>query len=77
MIKELDIHGMTTLEAKIFIEKELAKTKSNVKEIKIIHGHRHGNALKKMVRNRFEIRSNKIKRRKYTINQGETILELY
>ena len=36
-----------------------------------------GNALKDMVRNPNKLRSKKIRKRKLSLNQGETILQLY
>jgi len=77
MMRELDIHGYTESEAIKIIERELASLPNDVKSIRIIHGYHSGDSLKKMVQNPRKIRSKKIKRRKYTMNQGETILELY
>lgn len=74
---KVDIHGMTELEALKFLERTIASTSEQVKEICVIHGYHSGNSLKEMVRNRNKLRSKRIKRRKMTMNQGETILELY
>jgi hypothetical protein len=73
----IDIHGYTTVEAQKYIEKELANIPKNVKFVRIIHGYHSGDTLKEFVRSRNGIRSKKIRRKKFTMNQGETILELY
>lgn len=77
MSREIDIHGLTKLEAKKMIEKIIASADKDVKEIVIIHGYHSGDALKNMVRDVNIIRSKRIKRRKLTMNQGQTIIELY
>lgn len=73
----IDIHGYTVVEARKHIEKTLAGVPNNVKFVRIIHGYHSGDALKEFVRSRNGIRSKKIMRKKFTMNQGETILELY
>ncbi len=74
---EIDIHNMTELEAQKHLEKFIANCSKDITEIKVIHGYRSGTALKEMVRNKNKLRSKRIYRRKMTMNQGETILELY
>lgn len=74
---DLDLHGLTELEAKKVIERFIASQPNDVKEIRVIHGYHSGDSLKNLVRDRHKIRSNRIKRRKLTMNQGETIIELY
>lgn len=76
-MNELDIHGYTELEAKKIIERYIASLPKNVTSVRIIHGYHGGNSLKSLVRDPHKIRSKRIKRRKLTMNQGETILELY
>lgn len=76
-MNEIDIHGYTEKEAIKIIERHLASLDKNIKQVRIIHGYHSGDSLKNMVRDPRKIRSKKIKRRKYTMNQGETILELY
>lgn len=73
----VDLHGMTVYDALKHLEKTIAKAPKNVKEIIVIHGFRGGQGLKEMVRDPNQLRSKKIKRRKVSLNQGETILELY
>ena len=77
MEKTIDIHGFTVDEAKREIERIIAKLDKSVTELVVIHGYHGGNKLKELLRNPNGIRSRRIKRRKYTMNQGETILELY
>lgn len=77
MTKTIDIHGYTVNEAKKYIEQTIAKLDKNVTELVVIHGYHGGNQLKNLLRNPNGIRSRRIRRRKYTMNQGETILELY
>ena len=74
---EIDIHGMTEFDAMKTLEKMIAKAPSDCEEILVIHGYTQGSVLKDMVRNPNKLRSRRIKRRKLTMNQGQTILELY
>ena len=76
-MRELDIHGMTEMEAKTTIERFIASCPKDIKEIVIIHGYHSGSVLKSLVRDKNKIRSKRIKRRKFTMNQGETIIELF
>lgn len=73
---EIDIHGLTEQEAIKTLEKFIVSCDKSVTEIVVIHGYHSGNALKDMVRNKNKLRSKRISRRKLTMNQGETILEL-
>ena len=75
-MEEIDLHGMSVLEAKKTLEKLLASLPNDVKELRVIHGYSTGNELKKMVQDKTVLRSKRIMARKYTNNQGETILLL-
>ncbi|MGM0436230.1 MAG: Smr/MutS family protein [Bacillota bacterium] len=77
MILDVDVHGMVVDEAIIHIEKVIKKADKDVTAIRVIHGYRGGNALKKAIQDPNGIRSKRIARRRYTMNQGETILELH
>ena len=77
MNKEIDIHGLTEQEAIKALERFIVSCDKSVKEIIVIHGYHSGNILKNMVRSSIKLRSKRIKRRKHSMNQGETILELY
>ena len=74
---EIDIHGYVEYDAIKLLEKFIITCDSSVKEILVIHGYHSGNVLKEMVRDSNKLRSKRIRRRKPTMNQGETILELY
>ena len=74
---EVDIHGYTEQDAIKLLERFIVKCDSSIKQILVIHGYHSGNVLKDMVRNSNKLRSKRIRRRKPTMNQGETILELY
>lgn len=74
---EIDIHGYTVPMAKKEIEKLIANCGKEITEVTVIHGYHNGKSLQELVRNPNGIRSNRIKRRRYTMNQGETTLELY
>lgn len=75
-MEEIDLHGMSVVEAKKVLEKLLASLPSNVKELRVIHGYFGGNELKNLVQSRNGLRSKRIMARKYTKNPGETILLL-
>jgi len=75
-MEEIDVHGMSVLEAKKVIEKMLASLPKEIKELRVIHGYSSGNEIKKMVQDRNSLRSKRIMARKYTKNPGETILLL-
>jgi len=76
-MKEIDIHGYVEYDAIKVLEKFIVSCDASVKEILVVHGYHGGSILKEMVRNPNKLRSKRIKRRKPTMNQGETILELY
>ena len=74
---EIDIHGLTEQMAIKELERFIVSCDKSVSEIVVIHGYHSGNALRDMVRSSNKLRSKRIKRRKLTMNQGETILQLY
>ncbi len=78
-ILELDIHGMTRYQAKVYLESRLKRANSGVYRIRVIHGYRGGTELRDLVRN--EISGNpKVLRFEVGLNPGETDLilrELY
>ncbi|MFP4077604.1 MAG: Smr/MutS family protein [Bacillota bacterium] len=76
MTIDLDVHGMVVEEAIAHIEKTIKKAPKDVKAIRVIHGYHGGNALKRAIQDPNRIRSKRLVRRKYTLNQGETILEI-
>ncbi len=72
-----DIHGMSVVEAQKHIEQVIRDASEEVTAIRVVHGYRGGESLREMVADPNAIRSRRIKRRRYTMNKGETILELY
>ncbi len=74
---EIDIHGYTEYDAIKILEKFIVNVDKSEKQILVIHGYHGGSVLKDMVRNSTKLRSKRIRRRRPTMNQGETILELY
>lgn len=69
---EVDIHGLTVMEAKRELERLINTADKNVTEITVIHGYTGGKALQNLVRN--ELRHRRIKRRILSMNQGITSL---
>ena len=75
-ILEVDLHNMQVLEAKAFLELEITRATTNIKEVHVIHGYKKGQAILNMVRKEFK--HEKVKNRRVTFfNMGMTILELY
>lgn len=74
-VLELDVHGMTKYQAKIYIDSQLKKVKGSTYRIRIIHGYQNGTQLRDMIRK--EYRSHpKICRLEVGINPGITDLVL-
>ncbi len=76
MEREIDLHGMSERDAKKTLERFIADAPADCKAIRVIHGHRHGDAIARMVRDPNALRSRRIVRRKYSKNPGETVLIL-
>jgi DNA-nicking Smr family endonuclease len=74
-IIELDIHGMTKFQAKIYIDSQLKVAKQNIYRFRIIHGFHNGTELKDMVRKTYRNHP-KVIRIECGLNQGETDLVL-
>jgi DNA-nicking Smr family endonuclease len=74
---DIDVHGLTKSEAKTMIERFIAQLPESEKEVRIIHGYRSGHALRDAIQSPNFIRSKRFKRKKFTMNRGETIYELY
>ena len=71
--KTIDIHGMTTIDAKKRLEQAVTSATPN-SELTVIHGYHGGQALQNMVRKGLKHR--RIKQRIVSMNAGETILVL-
>lgn len=76
MNETIDVHGMTKNEAKKAIEKLIASCPKGTERVTVIHGYHNGTELKEMIQSRNGIRSKRIERKRYTMNQGETIFIL-
>lgn len=74
-IKEIDIHGFTKAQAKIFIDSQLKRATSDVYRLRVIHGYRGGTELRDMVRTVYR-KHPKVLRISIGLNQGETDLVL-
>ncbi len=72
----VDIHGMTEYDAIKHLEDVIKRAESGVEAIRVIHGYNKGDTLREMVRDPNKIRSRRIVGRRYTMNQGETIIEI-
>jgi len=70
MFKTIDIHGMTTSQAKKRLEQAITTAPSKC-EITVIHGYHGGQALQNMVR---KLKHSRIKQKILSMNAGETIL---
>jgi hypothetical protein len=73
----IDVHGMTKEMAKKEIEKCIAACSKETKKVVVIHGYHRGSSLREMIQSPSGIRSKRIKRKILTLNQGQTIFELY
>lgn len=74
-IIELDVHGMTKYQAKIFIDSRLNRAKGGVYRIRVIHGYNSGKELRDMVRREYS-KNPKVLRVEVGLNQGVTDLVL-
>ena len=74
-IIELDIHGMTKYQAKVYIDSQLSKAKGSVYRIRVIHGFHGGTELQKLVRSEYK-KHPKVLRIEVGMNLGETDLVL-
>ena len=74
-IVELDIHGMTKRQAKVYIESRLRRCGRDVYRLRVIHGYRGGTEHRDMVRQELS-RHPKVLRVEVGLNPGETDLVL-
>ncbi len=74
-ILELDIHGMTRYQAKIYLDSQLKKAKKDVYRIRVIHGYQGGTQLRDLVRKEYAKHPGVI-RIEIGLNQGSTDLVL-
>ncbi|MDF2486417.1 MAG: hypothetical protein K0R46_2585 [Herbinix sp.] len=74
-ILELDIHGMTRYQAKVYLDSQLKKTKNDIYRIRVIHGYQSGTQLRDLVRKEYAHHP-KVIRVEIGLNQGSTDLIL-
>ncbi len=74
-IVEVDIHGMTKYQAKIYLDNQLKKAKKDIYRIRVIHGYQSGTHLRDLVRGEYS-RHPKVLRIEIGLNQGSTDLIL-
>ena len=76
-IIEIDIHGMTSIEAKRSIDDVLRKANGSVYRIRVIHGYHGGTSLKSMLMEEYGFgRESKVKKVQGGNNPGITELVL-
>ena len=73
-IVELDLHGANLHQAEIAVNAALKRSRGAYR-IRIIHGYHGGQAIKKMLRERYS-KHPAVLRLEYGMNQGETDLVL-
>lgn len=73
-VLEVDIHGMSVIEGKSYLQHVLKSCSPSICEIVVIHGNNSGTNLANMVRN--DLKSKKIKRKLLSMNRGITTLVL-
>lgn len=74
-ILELDIHGMTKYQAKVYLDSQLKKVKHDIYRLRVIHGYQGGTQLRDMVRKEYAHHPG-ILRVEIGLNQGSTDLVL-
>ena len=74
-IWELDLHGMTTVQAKLAVDAALRRCDKSVYRLRLIHGYRGGTALRDSLRQEYRGHK-KVLRLECGLNPGETDLVL-
>lgn len=69
----IDIHGLTVREARAEVERFIARAPKDCESVTVIHGYHGGTELKDLIQSRNGIRSKRIERKRYSLNQGETV----
>lgn len=75
-ILEIDVHGMTKYQAKVFIDSRLKRADISVYRVRIIHGYHGGTELRDMVREEYGKNHPRVLRVVNDINPGATELVL-
>ena len=74
-IMEVDLHGMTQVQARVAVEAALRRASRSVYRLRLIHGYNSGTALRSMLRKEFAGHK-KVLRIELGLNQGITDLVL-
>ena len=74
-IWELDLHGMTTVQAKVAVDAALRRCDKSVYRLRLIHGYRGGTALRDSLRQEYRGHK-KVLRLECGLTPGETDLVL-
>lgn len=72
---ELNVHGMTVVQAQTAIDAKLRRINASVYRLRVIHGYNSGTALRDMIRKAYA-KHPKVKRIELGLNQGITELVL-
>ena len=72
---ELNLHGMTKVQAQVCIDAALRRAGGGVYRICLIHGYTRGTELRDMIRARYK-KHPKVKRVELSLNPGQTELVL-
>lgn len=74
-VVELDLHGMTQVQAKAAVDAALRRAGGSVYRLRVIHGYRGGTQLRDMLRREYG-KHPKVKRLEVGLNPGATDLIL-
>ena len=72
---EVNVHGMTVVQAQTAIDAKLRRANSSVYRLRIIHGYNSGTVLRDMIRKNYG-KHPKVRRIELGLNQGVTELVL-
>lgn len=74
-IVELDLHGMTRVQAQTAVDAALRRAGGSVYRLRLIHGYHQGTELRDMLRSRYRSHP-KVLRLELGLNDGQTELVL-
>ena len=71
---KIDIHGLSEIEAKVYLDQMIASMPKEIVEVTVSHGYRSGNVLQNFVRKKYK--NKKVTRKLISSNPGETVFKL-
>ena len=71
---KIDVHGLSEVEAKIYLDQMLASLPASIVEVTVAHGYRGGSVLQNLVRKKYHHK--KIIKKMISGNPGETIFKI-